>query len=133
LARAIQLVVELRVLELRELERERFVENQKMHALRQQHAQQRLAEIDAALHGRDQRREHAEREHELERARVLRDSRRAVDLERGDDGVDDQLADVGHAGGQQASRAGQDRDRDREPPMRRPDERERAPSITPNA
>ena len=59
LPRAIQLVVELRVLELRERQRQRLVEDQEVHALRQQHAQQRLAETDAALHTGERRDEQA--------------------------------------------------------------------------
>src|SRR6185503_5121100 len=48
LPRAIQLVVELGVLELRERQRQRLVQNQQIHTLREQHAQQRLTKPDAA-------------------------------------------------------------------------------------
>src|SRR5436189_127538 len=67
-----------------------------------------------------------------ERARVVRDAGRPVDIERRDDRIDDQLADVSHAGRQQSGRAGQQRYGDREPAMRRPDERERPPAVPPD-
>ncbi len=51
--RARQLVVELRVLEVGELERQRLLEDHRVDALAELGAKQRLAERDAALHARE--------------------------------------------------------------------------------
>ena len=132
LARAIQLVVELRVLELRERERERLVENQQVHALRQQHAQQRLAEIDAALRARDCRDERALERDERQHARDVGLRAGPIRVDRRDDRIDDQLADIRDPGRRQTGREREQRERDREPAVRRPHERERPPPVPPN-
>ena len=52
-ARARQLVVELRVLELRELEGQRLLQDHHVHAMRELCLEQRLAQRDAAMRGGD--------------------------------------------------------------------------------
>ena len=91
--RARQLVVELGVLEVRQLERQRLLEDHHVDALAELRAQQRLAERDAALRAGD-RSDHSPSPPTSSSAwrsgRAIRGSR----LNRGDDGIDDQRADV---------------------------------------
>ena len=66
-ARARELVVELRVLEVLQLQRQRLLEDHHVHALSELGAQQRLAQRQAALRGRD-----ADDQHAFEHARARR-------------------------------------------------------------
>ena len=100
-----QLVVELGVLEVRQLQRQRFFQDHDVDALAEQGAQQRLARRNAALAAAtsddDARFEHDQPQHAL-RVGVRR-------VHGGDHAVDNQLADVGNRGRQHAGDDGQQR------------------------
>ena len=104
-----------------------------MHALRQQHAQQRLAETDAALHAGERGDEQAFEGHEPEHLRVVGRSAGLVGGERGDDGVDDELAEIGDAGRHDARRERQHAEGHGQRSVRRPDERDGSAAIAPEA
>src|SRR5690348_5003028 len=65
---ASQLVVELGVLEVLQLERERLLENHHIDALTELGTQQRLTQRDAALSSRNRSDQHALEDHELDDA-----------------------------------------------------------------
>ena len=106
--RARQLVVELRVLEVRELERQRLLEDHHVHAMRELGLEQRLAQRDAAVRGRD---DHEDRQrlgdHPPRRGMMSMCSAGHVRLAGRDHAVDDARADPGHARGQHAREDGQ--------------------------
>jgi hypothetical protein len=124
-----ELVIELGVLEVTEVEGQRLLEDHHVDAVTELRAQQRLDHADAALHREqhgDQHRLGADQaEH---RARVAGRGPRLVH-----DGVDDQLAEVGDAGRQQAADQGHQREQERQRSARRPHEVEGATTVAKHA
>ena len=129
-ARARQLVVELRVLELREVQGERLLEDHDVDALAELRAQQRLCEGYAALApARWRPRDSASRPTNLTTSRERRRAGPAVQVGRVDHRVDDQRAHEGDSGRQYAREQREHGQRDAQALVRRPDQFEGAAAV----
>ena len=125
-----QLVVELRILEVRQLQGQRLFQDHHVHALAQLRPQQRLAQRDAALRAGHGHHKHGferdQPEHRRHRHRIARRDRAAGR----DDGIDDQRTDVGDARRQQAADQGQQAQPERQAPAGAPHQFQRPPAET---
>ena len=128
-----QLVVELGVLEVGELERQRLLEDHRVDALAELGAEQRLAERDAALRARERGDAKSLGPHQQQRMRSEGVAFRRRRLDRRDHGVHDQRADPGDRGGQHAAEQRQHAERDAERAIRGPDELERMAAVAEHA
>jgi hypothetical protein len=90
-----------------------------------------LTEVDASLGGGHGRDDQSFERYELEHGAVIGRYAGLVGCERRDHRVDDQLAEVRHAGWQQAGQQRQRSERQGQRSVRGPDERDRAAAIPP--
>ena len=127
-ARARELVVELGILEVAQVERQRLLEDHFVDALPELRAQQRLARGKAALRGGEGRDQHAFERDVAEHVDDLTPVR-AVHVHGSDDGVDDQCPDISDRRGQHARDQGQQRERNGELAAGGPDEVQRVARI----
>jgi hypothetical protein len=107
---------------LRQTQRQGFLEDHLVHALTQAHAQQGLAEADAALAGCEHGHQYAFDADEPQSGRIGDRAAGLVISDQLNDRVDDELADIGDAGGQDAGQNGQRAEAYRQAAVRRPDE-----------
>ena len=120
-----QFVVELGVLEVRELQGQGLLEDHHVDPLSQLRPQQRLAGRNAALAGRHRNHDQGFKSQETQDAGYVR----PVRAHRGDDRVDDELADPCDQGRQDAGAQCQHRQRERQAAIGRPYEFEGAPAV----
>ncbi len=118
---------------MRELERQRLLEDHRVDPLAELGAEQRLAERDAALRARERGDEQGFRPDQQQGVRGQRIPGRGVGADRGDHGVHDQGADPGDAGRQHAAEERQDAERDAEPAVRGPHELECVAAVAEHA
>ena len=127
--RAGELVVELRVFEMRKVERQGLLENHHVDTLAELRAQQRLAQRQAALHGCQQGHQHAFEQHQPQHGPELV----ARGMAGGHHGIDDLRPDPGHGGRQQAAGDGQRRGRTQQRPVGVPDQAHGMPAVAEHA
>ena len=112
-----------------QVQRERLLEDHHVDALAELRAQQRLAGRESALGGGQARDEHAlQRDVSQYQGQVV-GRPGAVRRQCGNDRVDDLCADVGDGRRQHAGHERQQRQRERQPLARGPDEFERVPRV----
>jgi hypothetical protein len=112
-----------------QFERERLLEDHLVHALPELGAQQRLAGGQAPLRTGECRDQQALQRHVAQHRIQVDRARRAVDRDCGDHGIDDQRADIGDGGRQDACDQSEECQRNRQRAARGPDQAERVAGV----
>ena len=128
-----ELVVELRILEVRELERQRLLEDHHVDAVGELGLEQRLAQRDAAVRGRDDDQRECLHEHPAEDWSDVHVAVGGMDARRDDHAVDDSCTDPGDQRGQHAGQHGDKTQKKRESAAGAPEKLQRALAIAENA
>src|SRR6185369_8041982 len=132
-SRAGELVVELGVLEMLELQRQRLLEDHDVHTLTELRTQQRLTQRDTALGAGDCRDQQSFAYDEEQCVLSQSGAMQLIGPNRSDDGIDDERADVRDCRRQRTCNQREDRERNRERATGRPHQLQRAVAVCEDA